>query len=98
MVRSGSGCVSGASGCPTVGAGVVSPARVQKTAIAESAPDNHFITGPDGSVPLPAFRRVTGTGGCPGVRRRVVSAAVVQRGTTVICAPDDHLSASLYFS
>ena len=45
---SASGRVGGARGCPTIRAGIVSPAGVQ---IAErchvSAPDDHFTAGPD---------------------------------------------------
>ena len=45
---SGGGCVDGAGRCPTVGAGIISPAGPQPgAASAESAPDDHFTAGPD---------------------------------------------------
>ena len=43
---SGSGRVGGAGGCPTIGAGIVSAASVQKPLVARSAPDDHFTAGP----------------------------------------------------
>src|SRR5437588_590532 len=43
---SASGCAGAASGCPTIGAGIISPAGVQKAAVV-SSPHEHFISGPD---------------------------------------------------
>jgi hypothetical protein len=43
---SGSGRISRAGWCPTVGAGVVSPTGVQIAAAVVSAPDNHFSASP----------------------------------------------------
>ena len=36
----------GAGGCPTIGAGIVSPAGVKSMAVDLSAPDDHFTAGP----------------------------------------------------
>ena len=45
---SGSGRVGGAGGCPTIRAGIVSPAGVQQDVdTVNSAPDDHFTAGPD---------------------------------------------------
>ena len=44
---SGIGRVGGAGGCPTVGAGIISSAGVQKVPLpSHSAPDDHFAAGP----------------------------------------------------
>ena len=73
---SGSGRVGGAGGCPTVGAGIVSPAGVQKAAAIISAPDDHFAAGPDCRV------HVSGSGGVGecGCESSVIGAAT--RGTS----------------
>ena len=47
---SASGRASGAGGCPTVGAGVVSAACVPIAAIVMSAPDDHFAASPNSCV------------------------------------------------
>ena len=44
---SGSGRVGCAGGCPTVSAGIVSPASIKDGAVAVSAPDDHFAASPD---------------------------------------------------
>ncbi len=44
---SASGRIGGACGCPTICAGIVSPAGVQIRVAAPPAPDNHFTAGPD---------------------------------------------------
>ena len=43
---SGRGRVGGAGGCPTIRAGIVSPAGVQIVPQSASAPDDHFTAGP----------------------------------------------------
>ena len=78
VIASGSGRVGGAGGCPTIGAGIVSPAGVQIAASVISAPDDHFAAGPHCRVSESASRRVGGAGGCPTVRAGIVSAAGVQ--------------------
>src|SRR5207248_4524779 len=40
VIPSGSGRVSGAGSCPTIGAGIISPAGVKKVAAVTSAPDD----------------------------------------------------------
>ena len=74
----GGGRVGGAGGCPTVGAGIVSPASVQDSRCRYSAPDDHFAAGPDCRVIVAGSGRVGGAGGCPTVRAGIVSAAGVQ--------------------
>ena len=49
---SASGRAGGAGGCPTVGAGIVSPAGVQKLP-SKSTPDDHFAAGPHCRVTTP---------------------------------------------
>src|SRR6478672_10745850 len=78
--------VGGAGSCPSIGAGIVSPASV----VNGSAPDNHFAASP--------YRRVTGScgwcvggaGSCPSIGAGIVSPASVVNGS----APDDHFAAS----
>ena len=77
---SGSGRVGGAGGCPTIRAGIVSPAGVEiAVAVASSTPDDHFTAGPDCRVRRSASGRVGGAGGCPTVRAGIVSPASVQK-------------------
>ena len=47
---SGIGRVGGAGGCPTVRAGIVSPAGVEIVPMTVPAPDDHFAAGPDRRV------------------------------------------------
>ena len=47
VIASGRGRVGRAGGCPTICAGIVSPASVQKARSRSSAPDDHFTAGPD---------------------------------------------------
>ena len=94
VIVSGSGRVGGAGGCPTVRAGIVSPAGVQRAGAAiNSAPDDHFTAGPDCRVIVSASGRVGGAGGCPTIRAGIVSPAGVQIAAAVISAPDDHFTA-----
>ena len=39
--------IGGAGGCPTIGAGIVSPAGIQRACRPRSTPDDHFTAGPD---------------------------------------------------
>jgi hypothetical protein len=71
---SGIGRVGGAGGCPTVGAGGVSPTRVKIAAI-KAAPDNHFAAGPHCRVSVSAGGRAGGAGGCPTIGAGIVSPA-----------------------
>ena len=76
---SAGGRVGGAGGCPTIRAGIVSPAGVQKIVAIISAPDDHFTAGPDCRVSSSASGRVGGAGGRPTIGAGIVSAAGVQR-------------------
>src|SRR5207253_5813454 len=67
MLVSGIGRVGGGGGCPTVGAGIISPAGVQIAADTSSAPDDHFAAGPDCRVTVSGSGRVGKAGGCPCV-------------------------------
>ena len=78
MHDSAIGRVGSAGGCPTVGAGIVSPAGVQVAAVANPAPDDHFTAGPYCRVTLSACRGVDHAGGRPTVRAGIVSPAGVQ--------------------
>ncbi len=87
-------CVSGASRCPTVGAGIVSPAGVDDVAIIIlPAPDDHFVAGPHWRVKDPRAGGVGNAGGCPSVGAGIISAAGVGEGVTILPAPDDHFAA-----
>ena len=70
VTGSGSGRVGGAGGCPTIRAGIVSPAGVQITADIISSPDDHFTASPHGCVIASASRRVDSARGCPTIRAR----------------------------
>ena len=74
---SASGRVGGAGGCPTIRAGIVSPAGVQTAAAVKSAPDDHFAAGPHCRVTDSGSGRVGGAGGCPTIRAGIVSPAGV---------------------
>jgi len=83
-------------GRPTVVAGVVSAAGVQKAAVAHSAPDDHLAAGPHRGVSGSGIGCAARAGGRPTVRGRVISPASVQIGETPIggSAPDNHFTAS----
>ena len=61
------GRVGCASGCPTIGAGIVSASGVEKAAAVPAAPNDHFTAGPDCRVRSFGHRRVGGAGGCPTI-------------------------------
>ena len=73
--------VGDAGGCPTVCAGIVSPAAVQHSrsppqSVKVSAPHDHFTAGPDGRVVEPSGIGCVGAaGGCPTICGGIVSAA-----------------------
>src|SRR5439155_23966830 len=76
VIASCVGRIGRAGGCPTVRAGIVSPARVQREAILiKSAPDDHFAAIPNRGVTGSGVGRIGGAGGCPTVRAGIVSAA-----------------------
>jgi len=78
-----SGRVGGAGGCPTVRAGIVSPAGVEigaANAARITTPDDHFTAGPECRVIVSGSGRAGGAGNCPIVGDGVVLAAGVQPG------------------
>ena len=78
VLASGSGCVAGAGGCPTIRAPDCISRRCLRRAV-NSAPDDHFTAGPDCRVTVSGRGRVGGAGGCPTIRAGIVSPAGVQR-------------------
>ena len=98
MIFSGRGRAGGAGSCPTVGAGIVSPAGVQNAGAADSAPDDHFAAGPHCRVKLSGSGRAGGAGSNPVVgagnrQTGAVSPAGVQIAAAAGSAPDDHFGA-----
>ena len=88
------GRADGAGGCPTVGAGIISPTGVQTDGSAtNSAPDDHFTASPHCRVIRSRSRRVVGAGGCPTVSAGIVFAASVEIISAIPSAPDDHFAA-----
>ena len=77
MTGSRKGRVDGAGGCPIVGAGIISAARVKRAAITTPAPDDHFAVGPHRSVTGSRRGRVNGAGWSPTIRAGIVSPAGV---------------------
>ena len=93
MIESGSGRVGGASGCPTIPAGIISAAGVKIGGrLFESSPDDHFTVVPDRSVPPSGIGRVGGAGRSPPIRTRTISAASVKTAA-IFSTPDDHFTA-----
>ena len=78
VTESGSRHAGSTGGCPTVNAGVVSPASVYIVRAIISAPDNHLATGPDGRVLIPGRGRAAGARRYPTVGTRVISPAGIQ--------------------
>jgi hypothetical protein len=82
-----------ADGRPTIRAGVISPAAVQRVeAVVPSSPDQHFSARPDRRLKVPARRCVNDAGGGPTVSRGVVPPAGVQNGATPKSTPHDHFA------
>src|SRR5207302_2049941 len=97
VLKPGSGRVGEAGGCPTVGAGIVSTAGVQKAAAAlSSAPDDHFTAAPDACVNESRARRIGGARERPAIRAGIVPSPRIDGETTVGTAPYDHLTARPY--
>jgi len=82
------GRIGGAGGCPTIRAGIVSPASV---AAAQATPDDHFTAGPHRRVIVSGTGRVGHAGGCPAIRARIVSPAGVR--SWEFSTPNDHFTA-----
>src|SRR5439155_27164997 len=94
VTESRSGSISGANGCPTIGAGIVPPPGVQIRSVSASAPDDHFTARPDCRVTESGSGRVSGAGGRPTIAAGIVPPAGVQTvGAAIISAPDNHLAA-----
>ena len=88
------GRVGGAGRCPTIRAGIVSPAGVQIGVYHhKSTPDDHFTAGPDCRVTDSGIGRVVGADGCPTIRAGIVSPASVERIKVISSAPHDHFTA-----
>ena len=95
VIGSASGRVSDAGSCPTIGAWVVSSARVQTVVRdVKAAPDHHFAAAPDPGVTVPANRGVGRAGGDPAIRYRIIFAPGVQKDRLISSTPDDHFTAS----
>src|SRR5207302_1887927 len=94
VIVSGRGRAGGARRCPTVGAGIVSPAGVQIATAITSAPDDHFAAGPHCRVIVSGTGRARGAGSCPTTGGGIVSPAGVQKHLASIAAsvPDAHLA------
>ncbi len=86
------GRVGEAGGCPTVGAGIVSAAGVNKGGLdvaVKSAPDDHFSSGPHCRVIGSGIRSVGEAGGCPTVGAGIVSPTSIRiAGDVIVSAPE----------
>ena len=72
----GSRRVSGAGGCPAIGAGIVPPAGVQiGSAAGNPTPDDHFTARPHCCVTGSGTGRVGGAGGCPCILNASIRAS-----------------------
>jgi hypothetical protein len=89
-------CINDASGDPSIRAGIISAAGIEaRAATSNTAPDDHFIAGPDRGVIRSATRRINGRGRRPTVQNWVVSSPSIResRGES---APDYHLIPTPY--
>ena len=94
MSASRIGRVGRARSRPTIRAGIVSPAGVQKAeAITRSALDNHFAAGPHCCVRGSARRRVGGGSSCPAICAGIILPTGVKIARGAISTPDDHFAA-----
>src|SRR5206468_2139098 len=99
VIVSLSGRINGTGSCPTVGAGIVSPASIEMVVEIASAPDNHFTASPYCRVIVSASGCVGRAGSRPAIdssalRLRAVSPAGVEIHAAIISAPDDHFTVS----
>src|SRR5262249_29245662 len=88
---SGRGRVGCIGGCPTIRAGIVSPASIQNKLVILSTPYNHFTAGPDRRVQVSGRRQTSG--GCQTIRARIFSSAGEQRGIVTLSTPYNHCTA-----
>ena len=84
--------------CPGVGGGIVSPARIgtERAIFAGSAPDNHLIASPDGTVITACGRRVGGARCGPAIGVGIISAPGIADVHSTKSTPDNHFTASPY--
>jgi len=89
------GHVSGASRCPTVRAGIISPTRVHPdNAGMISTPDDHLGPGPYCRMIISTSGSISRASWCPAIGARIVFPAGVQPDQVGInTTPDDHLVA-----
>jgi hypothetical protein len=95
VVPSSLGGVDRAGSCPSVCAGIVSPASIQVAvkATSNSTPDDHLGADPDGGVMDSAERRVGRASSCPTVVGWVVPAPSVKKVRVIPSTPNDHFTA-----
>ena len=102
MRLSGRRRVNRSSSCPTIGAGIISPASVQIIEVViYSAPDDHFAGGVQNcGVRISPIRRIRSARRCPAIGAGIVFAAGVnsRRKTFTITAPDNHFGPRPYCS
>src|SRR5438876_9866178 len=82
VIVPGSGRVGSTGSCPTVSAGIVSAAGVQRIAYhcpVTSAPKDHFAAGPHSCVVSSCSGRIGGTGGGPTVGAGITCPASVNK-------------------
>ena len=90
------GRVSDACCCPSIRAGIVSPASVHAVRAVKSTPHDHFAAAPYGCVIISWGRCVGVACKGPTIRLRIVSSAEDRKlGTIIIGAPtpNDHFDA-----
>jgi hypothetical protein len=90
-----SGRVGGACWRPIIHARIISAAGIQVvivTIVKIPAPDDHFISRPDGCVAASGGRRVGRASRCPTIAGWIVFAASIHIAA-IVPAPDDHLAA-----
>ena len=90
--------VGGVGSCPTIRAWYVFPASVEILMINAlrkiPAPDDHFISVPNGGMRVSGRRGVSCSGGYPTISVGIVSSSGVRISAVIISAPDDHLATS----
>ena len=93
MLKSVSGRVGGAGGCPSVRARLVTPAGIQKNRVIPSTPDDHLAAGPDCRMKAPSGGRAGCAGSCPAIGAGLYLPPLFKAIATEKSAPDDHLAA-----
>ena len=93
VTDSAGGRVGYVGDCPSICAGIVSPAGVKFVVTIISTPDDHFTAGPDCRVTPSASGRVGRASGCPAICVGIVSPAGVEKAAVTAAAPNDHFTA-----